>query len=211
MRSPLRRKQLAFEERTARKGYRLIAGLDEAGRGPLAGPVVAAAAVLKSSRFSSRIDDSKRLTPRRREEAFLEILKNCWVGVGVVGVELIEILNIFQATRLAMERALENFTVSPDFLLIDGRVPIQTDHPRLQIIHGDQKSLSIACASIVAKVLRDRLMNHYHTLYPDYGFIRHKGYGTPEHFRALERYGPSPIHRFGFHPVSEMTANADHS
>ena len=127
----------------------------------------------------------------------------------MVGVDLIGILNIFQATRFAMERALLNLAVSPDFLLIDGHVPIQTDHPRLQIIHGDQKSLSISCASIVAKVLRDRLMTHYHGLYPDYGFIRHKGYGTPEHLRVLEKLGPSPIHRLGFRPVSERIPHAD--
>ena len=202
--------RVSFERRAAKEGYRLIAGLDEAGRGPLAGPVVAAAAVVRTSRFSCRIDDSKRLTPRQREEAFLEILEKCWVGIGVVAVELIEAFNIFQASRLAMEQSLQNLTVSPDFLLVDGRLPLRVPQPYWQIVHGDQRSLSISCASIVAKVTRDRIMTHYHQLYPDYGFIRHKGYATPEHLEALEKYGPSPIHRQGFHPICEMITHANH-
>jgi len=142
--------------------------------------------------------------------AFLEILQNGWVGLGIVGPGVIEILNIFQASCLAMERAIRNLSVTPDFLLVDGHLPLRVPQERLEITDGDQKSLSIACASIVAKVLRDRMMAYYDRLYPQYGFIRHKGYGTPEHLNALETHGPSPIHRQLFHPVCEMTPHADH-
>lgn len=195
------RRLLYFEEKAARQGFRSICGLDEAGRGPLAGPVVASAVILKERHFKERIDDSKRLTARQRERAFEEILHKAWVGIGQVDIDLIDRLNIFQASRLAMERALAVLKVKPDFLLIDGRVPVQTDQERWTLIHGDGRSLSIACASIVAKVSRDRLMMAYDEQYPQYGFLRHKGYATVEHLGALRRHGPSPIHRKSFRPV----------
>lgn len=182
-------------------GFSLICGLDEAGRGPLAGPVVASAVILKKKSFHTRIDDSKRLTARQREFAFEEINRSAWVGVGKVGVAMIDHLNIFQATRLAMERALLDVGVEPEILLIDGRVPLRTSHPREFILHGDARSLSIACASIVAKVTRDRLMVAYDRTFPQYGFVRHKGYATREHLEALKKFGPSQIHRKSFRPV----------
>jgi len=196
------RRLLYFEKKAAQRGFRSICGLDEAGRGPLAGPVVASAVILKERHFKERIDDSKRLTVRQRSRAFEEILQKAWVGVGQVDIDLIDQLNIFQASRLAMERALASLHRKPDFLLIDGRVPVQADQKRWALIHGDGRSLSIACASIVAKVTRDRLMMAYDREYPQYGFIRHKGYATVEHLAALRKYGPSPIHRKSFRPVS---------
>ena len=183
----------------------MVCGLDEAGRGPLAGPVVASAVILQRYDFRARIDDSKRLTPRQRNLAFEEIFGAALVGVGSVGVELIDRLNIFQASRLAMERALHDIGVDPDLLLIDGNVPVQTPHERRCIVHGDARSLSIACASIIAKVTRDRRMAAYDREYPEYGFVRHKGYATEEHLAALKKYGPSPIHRKTFRPVSLMS------
>jgi len=196
------RRFFLFEQRAKRNGYVTVCGLDEAGRGPLAGPVVAAAVVLKERKFRSRIDDSKRLSARQRETAFEEILKKAWVGVGQVEIEVIDRVNIFQASRLAMEEALSKLPVEPDFLLIDGKVPLKTPHPREMIIHGDARSLSIACASIIAKVTRDRLMLEYDKQFPQYGFRYHKGYGTEKHLAALKRYGPSPIHRQSFRPVA---------
>lgn len=180
----------------------MICGLDEAGRGPLAGPVIASAVILQKETFEERIGDSKLLSERQREAAFEEILRFAYVGVGEVEVALIDHLNIFQATRLAMERALSHIGVDPDFLLIDGNIPLQTPHQRQCLVHGDRRSLSIAAASIVAKVTRDRLMRGYDRQYPQYGFGRHKGYATPQHLAALKTYGPSPIHRKHFRPVS---------
>jgi len=199
------RRLLYFEEKARKEGHLLVCGLDEAGRGPLAGPVVASAVILKKRRFLARIDDSKRLTPRQRELAFEEILKSAFVGIGKVDALLIDRVNIFQASRLAMEEALQQLGAEPDFLLIDGHVPVQTPHPKRFIIHGDGRSLSIACASIVAKVTRDHLMLEYDRKYPEYGFLRHKGYPTEEHLAALKKYGPSPIHRRTFRPVSLMS------
>ena len=135
----------------------------------------------------------------------MEILKSAHVGIGKIDVELIDRVNIFQASRLAMEEALRQLGAEPDFLLIDGHVPVQTPHPKQFIIHGDARSLSIACASIVAKVTRDRLMVKYDRKYPEYGFLRHKGYATEEHLAALKKYGASPIHRKTFRPVFLMS------
>jgi len=189
-----------------------VCGLDEAGRGPLAGPVVASAVILNVKSFEVRIDDSKRLSERQREKAFDVILQSAVVGIGTVGPEAIDQMNILQASRLAMERALLGLEVKPDFLLIDGNVPLQTLHQREYIPQGDQRSLSIACASIIAKVTRDRIMYEYDKEYPEYGFAQHKGYPTRQHLQALRIFGPSPIHRKSFRPVSELTtrhANID--
>lgn len=173
-------------------------GIDEAGRGPLAGPVVAGAVIIKKRKFKSRIDDSKLLTPKERQEAFKEIKKNCLIGLGVVNNKIIDRINIFQATRLAMKKALSFLRIKPHLLLVDGNmklgVPIKTRY----IIGGDRRCLSIACASIVAKVTRDRIMEEYHRILPMYGFKDNKGYPTRAHKRALVEFGPSQIHRKSF-------------
>jgi ribonuclease HII len=189
---------LYYERKLKRQGKRRIAGLDEAGRGPLAGPVVASAVILKDFRFRNRIADSKALSRRARERAYEEILQKAYVGVGVVGEKEIDRINILQATLRAMELAVRDLNVSPDYLLIDGISYPAIPHPKLAIIDGESHSLSIACASIIAKVTRDLIMSYYDVLYPKYGFARHKGYGTRGHFNAIKRHGPSPIHRLTF-------------
>lgn len=190
---------LYYERRFASKGYKLIAGVDEAGRGPLAGPVVSAAVILKVKRFKNRIDDSKALTALERENAFFEIKKKAYVSLAVINEKLIDKINILEATRLSMRRAIYFLRPQPDFVLIDGNAPLDIDCPFKNIIGGDAKSLSIACASIVAKVTRDRIMVSYHKKWPEYGFREHKGYGTKSHLEALRKLGPSPIHRMSFH------------
>lgn len=187
------------EKRAKNQGYKCIAGIDEAGRGPLAGPVVAACVVLKEFDFTTRVDDSKKLSPLSRERAYKQILIKAHVGIGVVFEDIIEDINIHNATILAMERALFNLPVWPDLVLIDGILKLKL--PLLKqtcIIRGDQKSLSIAAASIVAKVTRDRLMIFYDKLFPEYRFKNHKGYGTQAHFDAIRKYGLLPLHRRSF-------------
>jgi len=201
---------MLYHERKAKaKGFRVIVGIDEAGRGPLAGPVVAAAVNLKKLNFKNRIDDSKKLKPAKRLSAFDEILNNAEVGVGVVNERAIDATNILVATIHAMESAtlelihkikrnkpsLKNNKVC---LLIDGGVSLDLPFHKKGIIGGDRKSLSCAAASIVAKVIRDRMMHLYDKIYPEYGFIRHKGYGTREHVKVLKKLGSSPIHRETF-------------
>lgn len=190
---------LYYERRFASKGYKLIAGVDEAGRGPLAGPVVSAAVILKVKRFKNRIDDSKALTALERENAFFEIKKKAYVSLAVINEKLIDKINILEAARLSMRRAIYFLRPQPDFVLIDGNAPLDIGCPFKNIIGGDAKSLSIACASIVAKVTRDRIMVSYHKKWPEYGFREHKGYGTKSHLEALRKLGPSPIHRMSFH------------
>lgn len=192
---------LSHERRLNKSGYRLIAGVDEAGRGPLAGPVVAGAVILKTFRFTCEIDDSKKLSPKKRDQAYLEILDNAHVGVGIVDEKIIDSINIYQATIKAMEMALDDLDIKADYVIVDGRMKLSTRCPMKCIIRGDSKSLSIAAASIIAKVTRDRIMEDYHIKYPQYGFKKHKGYPTREHKKALALHGPSPIHRFSFHPV----------
>ena len=170
----------------------------------MAGPVVAAALLLKDTRFKNRIDDSKKLTPKMRLLAYKEILKKASVGIGIVGEKRIDEINIYNATGAAMEEAVKKLRVKPDFLLIDGRVRFRAACRKAYIIGGDSKSLSIACASIIAKVTRDKMMIKYHKKFPQYGFARHKGYGTKEHFRCLRKHGPSPIHRTTFNPVKQF-------
>lgn len=196
---------MLYHEKKARKaGYSFIAGLDEAGRGPLAGPVVAAALILKETCFKNRIDDSKKLTPHKRLLAFKEIRKKAWIGIGIVDEKTIDVINIFKATSCAMEKSLKNLSVKPDYLLIDGRVRVKSSCKKMNIISGDSKSLTIACASIVAKVTRDKIMVKYHKKFPEYGFSKHKGYGTKEHMRKIRKYGPSPIHRITFNPIKQF-------
>lgn len=190
-----------FDKSFKRAGYRAIAGIDESGRGCLAGPVVAACVSFKNDVFIEGITDSKKLTQEERQRLFEEILKDAYVGTGIVNAELIDRINIFQATRLAMLKAFENLGREVDLLLIDAMKLPQLKIKQNSIVKGDKKSASIASASIVAKVIRDRIMKHYHEIYSQYGFDKHKGYATKEHLSALKKFGPSPIHRKSFCPV----------
>ncbi|MCL0099113.1 ribonuclease HII [Dehalococcoidia bacterium] len=196
------------EERLWQQGYRLVAGIDEVGRGPLAGPVVAATVILSpESRLSwlHQVRDSKRLAPRKREFLSSCIQREALaVGVGVVPPETIDACGIVAATRLAMRLAVEKLAQSPDFLLIDWITMPELDIPQRSITRGDNFSRSIAAASIVAKVHRDRLMMEYDSLYSGYGFARNKGYPTIEHLAKLRRLGCCPIHRASFAPVREV-------
>jgi ribonuclease HII len=195
---------LTHERAAWQLGYRLVAGIDEAGRGPLAGPVVAAAVILPSPFPVAGIDDSKKLSARRRSELFDGILAHA-VGVGVGRVEpaLIDRINILRASLLAMEKAVADLLVQPDYLLIDGTFTIETPLPQRALPKGDARSLSIAAASIVAKVTRDRIMDTYHEAYPQFGFSRHKGYPTRAHREAIREFGCCPIHRRSFKGVTE--------
>lgn len=197
----------AFELDAQRRGFRSVAGLDEAGRGPLAGPVVAAAVILPRRCRIQALHDSKQLSEATRERLYDEILARALgVGLGTANAQEIDDLNILEATRLAMQRALTALARPPDCLLIDAvtlpRVPL----PQRPIIKGDALSRSIAAASIVAKVHRDRLMLDYHQDYPRYNFSMHKGYATAEHVSLLNTYGPCPIHRRSFRPVLDCAA-----
>ena len=179
-----------------------MAGVDEAGRGPWAGPVVAAAVIIERWDFTVRIDDSKRLSAPARERAYREILIRARVGVGLASSEMIDRINILQATRQAMNQALARLGETPAAVLVDGQIPPLQAARHINIIGGDGRSLSIACASIVAKVVRDRMMRVYDRQYPGYAFAQHKGYGAPAHLAALRRLGPCPIHRRSF--LSEL-------
>ncbi len=191
--------KLRFERDLWRKGVRSVAGVDEAGRGPLAGPVVAAAVVFPQEFFLPGVDDSKRLTADRREELFEQILACAsGVGIGIVGHEVIDRLNILHATYQAMHAAVQSLPVPPDHLLIDGNRFDGGVLPYSTIVQGDARSLCIGAASIIAKVTRDRLMKEFDLQYPGYGFAVHKGYGTPSHREAIGRLGPCPIHRRSF-------------
>ncbi len=199
---------LYYEKKLKQQGFDLIIGVDEVGRGPLAGPVVAAAVVLKTTRFTNRIDDSKKLTARQRERAFLEIGEKAVFGLGVINEKVIDYLNILVATRLAMERAVDELVDKLGYqkrrrihVLVDGNVELGLDFPVTNIIKGDSKSKSIASASIVAKVIRDRFMSIYDKVFPQYGFLRHKGYPTKQHRQAIKRFGLSLIHRTSFRSV----------
>jgi ribonuclease HII len=194
----------AIEKSLHTEGYFTIAGVDEAGRGPLAGPVVSAAVVLPDKFSVGEINDSKQLTPIKRERAFLRIYEGAQaIGIGIVDAHEIDRINILQASRLSMAFAVANLTPRPDYLLIDGKFDIPFDLPQQPLIKGDSRSLSIAAASIVAKVSRDRLMQRYHIDYPQFGFDRHKGYPTKGHKAAIAANGPCLIHRRTFKSVSE--------
>jgi len=185
-------------------GYHLIAGVDEAGRGSLAGPVVAAAVILPPACAIDGVDDSKALSARRREQLDLAIRTEAVaVGFGVIQEEVVDAINILQATMLAMRRAIEALNPPPDFVLIDGDRSPNCSLPHRPIPSGDRLCFSISAASILAKVGRDRIMQAYDLALPQYGFGRHKGYGTPEHLSAITRFGASPIHRKSFRGVRE--------
>ncbi|HID10047.1 MAG TPA: ribonuclease HII [Candidatus Latescibacteria bacterium] len=193
---------LNFEEKLWEREFRLVAGVDEAGRGPLAGPVVACAVVLPPWTSLPGLDDSKKLSPLQRERLY-SCIRDVAVAISVARAEAEEIdrLNIHQASLLAMRRAVEGLGVEPEYVLVDGRFFPEVELPGEAIVGGDGRSLCIAAASVVAKVLRDRLMAEYDRVYPQYGFARHKGYPTPEHLRALRKHGPCPIHRISFRGV----------
>lgn len=197
-----------YEREAWEKGFRRVAGVDEAGRGPLAGPVVAAAVILPPEAALEGVDDSKKLSPEKREELIGKIREKALaVGVGQASVAEIDELNIYHAARLAMERAIAALPEKPDYLLTDAMpLPALGAIPQKPLVHGDALSLSIAAASIVAKVTRDRMMGDLHRQYPAYGFEGHKGYGTEVHLKALESLGPCPEHRLSFGPVMETLA-----
>ncbi len=193
------------EKRARRKGAMLVAGVDEAGRGPLAGPVVTAAVVFHDRRFPKGIDDSKRLTAAGRERLYEEIVARATVSVAIASRARIDRMNILRASLWAMSRAVAGLACRPDHVLVDGNMlPPDLPCPAEAIVDGDALSLSIAAASIVAKVARDRLMQAIGEAYPNYGFERHMGYSTPEHFAALREHGPCPHHRQSFAPVREQ-------
>lgn len=196
---------LAYERKLKNKGYDFIIGVDEAGRGPLAGPVVAAAVWLKDYNFVHRVDDSKKLSPPRRKEAELEIKNKSLYAISAVNHKKIDQVNILQATILAMQKAIKELVkqLSPEelkraFVLIDGNMRLQLDLPYQSIVGGDGKSLSIAAASILAKERRDQIMTAFHKIYPQYEFIKHKGYPTQLHRDILKARGPIAIHRKSF-------------
>jgi len=194
----------AFENDARKSGHSLIAGIDEAGRGPLAGPVVSAAVVLPEIFSIDDVDDSKKLTPKKRADLFPRIQEAALaVGVGIVGPETIDSINILQAALLSMAKAVENLAIQPDYLLIDGPFPIPLNVPQKPLPKGDSLSISIAAASIIAKVTRDRMMEDYDRTYPEYGFSKHKGYPTKTHREAIRKFGCSPIHRKTFKGVKE--------
>lgn len=188
-----------FESQARQCGYRVIAGIDEAGRGPLAGPVVASAVILPPDYLHPDITDSKKLTPRKRELLYDVIRVDALaVGLGVVEAPVIDRVNILQATLMAMRDAVHDLSLSPDYLLIDGRNRINLELPQEALIGGDASSISIAAASIIAKVSRDRIMEMYHRQFPQYNFLKNKGYGTREHRNAIQRWGKCKIHRQSF-------------
>lgn len=190
---------LEYEQQAIEKGYNSICGVDEAGRGPLAGPVCAAAVILPPDTVIEGVNDSKKLSEKKREALF-EVIKETAVSYSIAyaNVEEIESINILNATMLAMRRAVEGLDVPADYAMIDGnRLPVLSIDSEC-IVKGDAKSMSIACASILAKVSRDRLLYRYAEEYPQYGFDKHKGYGTKVHVEALKAYGPCPYHRLSF-------------
>ena len=193
-----------FEKMYYGQGYQRIAGVDEVGRGPLAGPVVAAAVILPKDGIGEELFDSKKISSRKREELYeLILLKALGVGIGTIGQEEIDLLNILQATLKAMSLAVKNLPISPDFLLIDGLQGLTLPIAQKPIRKGDQLSNSIAGASIIAKVTRDRMMMECHQKFPQYNFAKHKGYGTKEHRKAIEKFGVCELHRKTFRGVKE--------
>ncbi|MBA3009294.1 MAG: ribonuclease HII [Proteobacteria bacterium] len=201
-----------FEHAALERGYHTIAGIDEAGRGPLAGPVVSAAVVLPPNFSCPGIDDSKKLSEKRRDALFPVIKAQALaMGIGMADHREIDQINVLAASLLSMKRAVQDLApgpdfldsdfLLPDFLLIDGKFTLDMDLPQQAIVKGDSRSISIAAASIIAKVTRDKLMANFHKTYPQYNFIRHKGYPTKAHKQAIIEYGPCPIHRTSFRGV----------
>ncbi|MFL2106209.1 ribonuclease HII [Desemzia sp. FAM 23991] len=194
---------LVYEKRAWSHGKKLVAGIDEVGRGPLAGPVVSAAVILPEDFNIIGINDSKQLSLAKREELFEVIQSEALaIGIGIKDSSIIDQVNIYEASKLAMIEAVEQLEVQPDHLLIDAmKLPLLFSQE--SIIKGDSKSVSIAAASIIAKVIRDRMMEEYDSIYPGYGFLKNAGYGTKEHLNGLDQLGVTPIHRHSFAPVRE--------
>jgi ribonuclease HII len=197
---------LSFESAALSQGHTLICGIDEAGRGPWAGPVVASAVILDPKNIPQGLNDSKKLNEAKREVLFDPIMQSSHVGIGIVSAAEIDEINILQATFLAMQRAFEQLVIKPDLALIDGNKSPNLICKTQTIIGGDAKSLSIAAASIIAKVTRDRIMHQHDLTYPLYGFVRHKGYGTAAHAAALAIHGPCAEHRKSFKPIALILA-----
>ncbi|MEK3886994.1 ribonuclease HII [Bacillus sp. FSL K6-3431] len=186
------------------EGYEAIAGIDEAGRGPLAGPVVSAAVILKKDSFIEGLNDSKKISKKKRMLLYEAILAEAVsVGVGIIDSKEIDQMNIYEATKKSMLAAVQNLKRQPDILFIDA-MTLNSPYPERSFIKGDAISVSIAAASIIAKVTRDEIMTRYHQEYPEYGFIDHMGYGTKNHVDAIHTYGACPIHRTSFEPIKSM-------
>ncbi len=200
---------MACERNARERGFRAIAGLDEVGRGPLAGPVVAAACILPEGALIEGIDDSKKLLPSDRSLIYQKILSDPHIeyGIGIIDAKEIDRINILQASLLAMTIAISRLQQQPDFLLIDGNKRPPTPIPGEAIVKGDSLSQSIAAAAIIAKEMRDQLMQAYHEQWPQYQFASHKGYATEEHLLAIQEYGPCPIHRMSFEPLKSLFVN----
>lgn len=190
---------LEYENILISEGFNNISGIDEAGRGPLAGPVCAAAVILPQNTVIEGVNDSKKLSEKKREELY-DIIKSTALSYSIAfsSVQEIEEINILNATMLAMKRAVESLDIKPDYVIVDGNKIPPIEIPAQAIVKGDSKSMSIACASILAKVSRDRLLLEYAKKYPQYHFEKHKGYGTKLHVEALKEYGPCPVHRHSF-------------
>lgn len=200
----MERDLLAYEKKLYKKNITLIAGVDEVGRGPLVGPVVAAAVILPKNYKLEGLDDSKKLTEKKREKLFPIIMNEAIaVGIGECSAKEIDEINIYEASRKAMMRAIDNLNVKPEHILVDA-MPLFTDIPHDAIIHGDALSLSIAAASVIAKVTRDKMMIELDEKYPMYGFKKHKGYPTKLHLENLHKYGPLENYRFTYGPVRDL-------
>lgn len=190
---------LEIEDKLYSEGYNFVCGVDEAGRGPLCGPVVAAAVILPKDEYIEGVNDSKKLTEKKREKLYDDIMKKAVAAsIGISDVDVIEKVNILNATKLAMKQAIEKLSIKPDYVLIDGNQMIDINIKAETVVSGDAKSLSIAAASIIAKVTRDRMLIEFDKKYPEYGFAKHKGYGTKSHIEAIQKYGLTDIHRSSF-------------
>jgi ribonuclease HII len=195
-----------FERSLQDKGYTAICGVDEAGRGPLAGPVVAAAVLLPEGIELPGLDDSKALTPLQRDRLFEELAReDVLCAVGIMDHQCIDTMNILKASLMAMRKAVLDLKKAPDVVLVDGTFPVPNLHlPQYAVVKGDQRCRTIAAASVIAKVTRDRIMERYQAIYPSFTFATHKGYPTEQHLRELREHGPSDIHRRSFKPVAEL-------
>ena len=195
---------LSYEKDLYQKGFSLIAGVDEVGRGPLVGPVVASAVILPKNYVLEGLTDSKKLSEKKRN-LFFEIIMHdaISVGIGIVDSQIIDQINIYQASKLAMIKAIENLSVRPDYILTDA-MPLEINTPSISIIHGDALSLSIAAGSVIAKVTRDKMMVELDAKYPEYGFKKHKGYPTKEHLENVKKFGVLNNYRFTYKPIRDL-------